>query len=70
MKLAQVQSKAPVGIGGADATKVNFRASDGWELSLEQGTVTIKKGDLVRLVPWTGNIAWADPVMPKAKEGA
>ena len=69
MKFDELQTVGPVKLSGSGETKTFFRSSEGWDLSFEQGVVTIRKGEIHRVLPWPG-VAWATPLRPKKAEAA
>lgn len=68
MKLSELQTKYPVRDGGSGSSRTYFRDGDGWDLTLEQGVVTMRKGDIQRILPFGGNVAWAAPMSKEEVE--
>jgi hypothetical protein len=51
VKLSELRVREPVDFGSA-GTLTHLRAEVGFDMTLEQGTVTIVKGAHVRVLPW------------------
>lgn len=68
MKIAELQTRDPVRDTGTASNRSYFRNTDGWEISFEQGLVTVRKNEIVRLVP-LGNVAWMTPAPKDEAKG-